>query len=85
MCEHLLSTQLTPAHPNPQNFITAAGLAQRLLELPDMASARNKDLGDKAQKVLLLEQVALVDAVPLVGSDCSSSSDSSEESANGQE
>jgi len=35
-----------------KNFITAAGFARRLLELPDMNSERNADLRVKATKVL---------------------------------
>jgi coatomer subunit alpha len=35
-----------------KNFITAAGFARRLLELPDMSSERNSDLRLKASKVL---------------------------------
>merc|ERR1712232_1524124 len=35
-----------------KNYITAAGLARRLLELPDMNSERNADLRVKATKVL---------------------------------
>ncbi len=35
-----------------KNFITSAGMAQRLLELPDMTSERNADLRRKASKIL---------------------------------
>ena len=35
-----------------KNYITAAGFARRLLELPDMSSERNADLRVKATKVL---------------------------------
>jgi len=35
-----------------KNFITAAGFARRLLELPDVASEKNADVRSKAQKVL---------------------------------
>jgi coatomer protein complex subunit alpha (xenin) len=39
-----------------KNFITTASFAQRLLELPDLASERNADLRDKAQKILQKSQ-----------------------------
>ena len=35
-----------------KNFITAAGFARRLLELPDVASEKNAQVRSKAQKVL---------------------------------
>ncbi len=35
-----------------KNYITSAGMAQRLLELPDMTSERNADLRRKASKIL---------------------------------
>ncbi len=35
-----------------KNYITSAGMAQRLLELPDMRAERNADLRGKASKIL---------------------------------
>lgn len=39
-----------------KNYITAASFAQRLLELPDLASERNADLRDRSQKILQKSQ-----------------------------